>query len=118
MIYTVKQKIRLGTLFLFLLSLLLGGVGIFHIVRLKNDAQVILKDNYESLDYGHAMQRALESGNRAAFDSTLHLQEMNVTEKGERDATENIRRYLPNTSTEIGLLALSGRSGKIFKPSC
>ena len=43
---TVKQKIRLGTLFLFLLLLLSGGVGIYHLIRLKDDAKEILKDNF------------------------------------------------------------------------
>lgn len=99
MAYTVKQRIRSGTLFLFFLLILSGGVGIYHLVRLKNDAKVIIKDNYESLDYCHQMQRILDSIsiNRPAsfvrFDSVLQLQEDNVTEPGERDATGEIRRY-------------------------
>ena len=36
---SVKNKIRLGTLFLFLLLLLSGGMGIYNLVRLKNDAK-------------------------------------------------------------------------------
>ncbi|MBL7699438.1 MAG: HAMP domain-containing protein [Chitinophagaceae bacterium] len=94
---TVKQKIRWGTLFLYLLLMALGGVSIFHIVRLKNDSQIILKDNYESLDYCHAMQRALDSFyiNPAKyskqFDSALSLQEENITEKDEGGFTRNIR---------------------------
>lgn len=97
MAYTVKQKIRWGTLFLFILLLLLGGVGIFHIVRLKNDSQIILKDNYESLDYSHAMQRMLDSMHineplyLNKFDSVLQLQETNITEKREKEATKKIR---------------------------
>jgi NtrC-family two-component system sensor histidine kinase KinB len=96
---TVKTKIRLGTLFLFLLVLLSGGVGIYNLVRLKNDAKLILKSNYESLDYCHTMQRYLDSvtrdkaGSFAGFDSTLKRQEMNITEKGEQVATAGIRKY-------------------------
>jgi NtrC-family two-component system sensor histidine kinase KinB len=94
---TVKNKIRLGTLFLFLLVLLSCGVGIFNLVRLKNDSTRILKNNCESLDYGHAMQKMLDSPiiNTVllqAFDSILHLQEENITEPGEREATADIRR--------------------------
>lgn len=94
---TVKRKIQLGTLFLFLLVLLSCGVGIFHIVRLKNDATRILKNNYESLDYCHTMQRLLDSATLnqkntlASFDSVLKLQEANVTEAGEREATALVR---------------------------
>lgn len=96
---TVKRKIRLGTLFLFLLMLFSGAVGIFHIVRLKNDSKLILEDNYESLDYGHLMQRSLDSSGfdrdkyLARFDSTLKLQEANITEPGEKEATDSLRKY-------------------------
>ncbi|MBC7873412.1 MAG: HAMP domain-containing protein [Ferruginibacter sp.] len=96
---TVKQKIRLGTLFLFFLTLLSGGIGIFHLLRLKNDANLILKDNYESLEYCHAMQRALDSlaikqaPPYSDFDSALKLQEGNLTEAGEEEATTLIRKH-------------------------
>lgn len=96
---SVKRKIQLGSLFLFLLLLLLGSVSIFHIVRLKNDAQQILKNNYESLNYSHAMLRFIDSaalGNAlflTAFDSILKKQEANFTEPGEKEATAVIREY-------------------------
>ena len=98
---TVKQKIRLGTLFLFLLLLLTGGVSIYHLVRLKNDAKEILKDNYESLNYGHGMQQALDNKNINAkaflqFDSLLKKQEANITEPGEKEITLIIRKNFSN----------------------
>lgn len=95
---TVKQKIRLGSLFLFFLLLLLGSVSIFHIVRLKNDSQIILKNNYESLDYSHAMLRYIDSASLGdplflnRFDSVLSKQEANLTEHGEKEATAKIRQ--------------------------
>jgi PAS domain S-box-containing protein len=94
---SVKNKIRLGTLFLFLLLLLSGGMGIYNLVRLKNDAKMILEDNYESLDYCHIMQRQLDSFNidrpdaLRNFDEALRKQENNVTEPGEYDATAALR---------------------------
>ena len=51
MALSVKNKIWLGTLFLFLLLLLTGGVGIYYIVQLKDQAKAVLQDNYESLSY-------------------------------------------------------------------
>jgi len=95
---TVKQKIRLGTLFLFFLLLLSGGICIYHLVRLKNDAKEILKDNYVSLNYCHSMQRHLDSvpikqvQSFSQFDSVLKLQELNITEPGESEATARIRK--------------------------
>lgn len=96
---TVKQKIRIGTLFLFLLLLLSGGVGVYHLVQLKKDANEILKDNYESLEYSHSMQRSLDSLSISKeksviqFNSALKLQEANITEPGEGDITKSIRQY-------------------------
>lgn len=94
---SVKQKIRLGTLFLFLLLLLSGGVGIYYLLRLKQDAKDILKDNYESLSYAHGMMQAVNAdalrsdGSRAGFERALQQQEQNVTEPGEGAATQTLR---------------------------
>src|SRR6185369_2926164 len=94
---SVKNKIRLGTLFLFLLLLLSGGMGIYNLVRLKNDAKMILEDNYESLDYCHIMQRQLDSFTidrpdaLRNFEGALQKQENNITEAGEYDATAALR---------------------------
>ena len=97
MIYTVKHKIRYGTLFLFMLLLIVGGVSIFHIVRLQDDSKEILKNNYESLQYAHAMLIAMEKisgpGNAYVhdFETALIAQEKNITETDERLSTETIR---------------------------
>lgn len=94
---SVKNKIRLGTLFLFLLLLLSGGLGIYNLVRLKNDAKMVLENNYESLDYCHTMQRKLDSFNinrpdaLQKFDQALQKQESNITEPGEYEATAALR---------------------------
>jgi len=94
---TVKRKIRLGTLFFFFLLLLWGGIGIYYLVRLKDDAKLILTNNYESLDYCHTMQRALDSIGTdrekylVVFDSALKKQERNITEPGEQNATVSLR---------------------------
>jgi len=94
---SVKNKIRLGTLFLFLLLLLSGGLGIYNLARLKNDAKLVLEDNYESLDYCHMMQRQLDSLNinrtiaLQKFEEALHKQEDNITEPGENAATSDLR---------------------------
>lgn len=78
MITSVRNRIRLGSFFLFLLVLLSCGVGVYNLVRLKNDATLILKNNYESLDYCHSLQQLLDAslpGGRplAAMDSVLQV---------------------------------------------
>jgi two-component system, NtrC family, sensor histidine kinase KinB len=97
MALTVKNKIWLGTLFLFILLLLTGGIGIYFTVQLKNQTKAILQDNYETLSYAHIMQKQMDSVNikRAVayktFDSALKLQEQNITEQGEQNATTAVR---------------------------
>lgn len=95
----------MGTLFLFLLTLLSCGVGIFHLVRLKNDATLILKNNYESLDYTYTLQQIMDTtGDReklpVVFDSVLKKQERNITEPGEREATQKVREAYERYRTD------------------
>ena len=97
MAVSVKRKIQIGTLFLFLLLVLTGGAGIFFTATLKQEAKEVLQDNYESISYCHAMQQQLDSLNinytRSInqFDSALRQQEHNITEPGEHEATYAIR---------------------------
>ena len=94
--FSIKNKIQLGTLFLFVLLALSGGCSIYYLLRLKNDAKNILVDNYESLNYCHGMQQQLDSmeaGNRSynIFNTYLKLEENNLTEPGEQQAAAHIR---------------------------
>lgn len=110
---SVKSRIRFGTLFFFLLTLLSSAVGIFHVVRLSNEATRILNNNYESLNYGQDMLQSLNQPDSSGaiaphFDSLLRLQEANLTEEGEKEATGRIRR-LYNQSADGTLSADSIR---------
>ncbi len=94
----LKQKIAVGVLFLFLLLLLSGGLGVYYLTQMRGDAEQILKNNFESLKYGHALQRQLgrfhadpEAAARQ-FDQILKKQEANITEPGEEEATKTLRR--------------------------
>ena len=97
MIATVKNKIWLGTVFLFLLLLLTGGTGIYYIATLKAEGKDVLKNNYESLQYAHAMQAHLQlylkkqSTQLHKFEQALQSQENNITEPGEAKATNGVR---------------------------
>ena len=111
MAVSIKNKIRSGTLFLFLLLLLMGGTGIYFLIKLKNDSKNIIKANYESLDYSHGMQQQLadvpyNSARVASFDSLLKKQEENLTENGERTETQLLRSdfaKLSGSDTAAGL---------------
>jgi len=97
MALNVKKKIWLGTLFLFLLLLLTGGVGIYYMAKLKAEGKHVLQDNYESLSHCHTMQQQLNNGtvndvkSIKKFEDALKQQEANITEPGEKEATDTLR---------------------------
>ncbi|WP_290707336.1 ATP-binding protein [Flavihumibacter sp. CACIAM 22H1] len=97
---SVKNKIRWGTVFLFLLVITSGAVGIYYLVKLRLQTSNMLTANYESLEYAHRMQAAFDrvaQGEHRFTDTLEHyliLQESNITEKGEATATSHLRKAL------------------------
>lgn len=95
----VKNKLRLGFGFLFIVVLFFGAVSLFYINQIANSAKVILKDNYESLNYSREMRTVLDEqdlpldpASANYFNKQLILEEHNITEPGERQATTNLRK--------------------------
>jgi signal transduction histidine kinase len=97
MALNVKNKIWLGTFFLFLLLLLTGGISIYYMAKLKAESENILHDNYKSVEYSGTMQRQLSGiiqandSSKKIFENALQLQENNITEAGEKNATAELR---------------------------
>ena len=95
---SVKNKIRWGTIFLFLLVATSGGVGIYYLVKLRLQTKDIIKANFESLQFAQRMQVAVDSmrsGQVLYIDTLgkyLQLQEENITELGEAAATQDLRK--------------------------
>lgn len=93
----LKQKLLTGILFLFGLLLLTGGAGITALVQMKQRSQAVLQDNYESLEYCHAMLASLDSlylnkaNHATSFENQLIKQENNITEVGEAERTAALR---------------------------
>ncbi len=93
----LKTKLSLGLGFLFLVILTFGILSLYYINRLSGDANRILKNNYESLVYSNNMLKALEdipsdSNAITIFNANLRNQEANITEAGEREVTEALRK--------------------------
>lgn len=93
----LKTKLSLGLGFLFLVILTFGILSLYYINRLSGDANRILKNNYESLVYSNNMLKALEdipadSTAITVFNANLENQEANVTEVGEKELTESLRK--------------------------
>ncbi|HEV9038343.1 MAG TPA: PAS domain-containing sensor histidine kinase, partial [Puia sp.] len=93
----LKTKLSLGLIFLFIVIVLFGVLGLFFINRLSDEGRLVLQNNHESLVYCNRMLQALESlpGDKNAlsqFRDNLRKQQTNVTEVGEKEATDELTR--------------------------
>jgi signal transduction histidine kinase/uncharacterized protein YfkK (UPF0435 family) len=92
----IKTKITLALAFLFAVILLLGGLAAYYLNVVSAEAKEILNDNYETLEYVRNMRLSLKRTsfspeNMKIFAENLSLQEKNVTEVGEKEATQQLR---------------------------
>ncbi|MFN8286310.1 MAG: histidine kinase dimerization/phospho-acceptor domain-containing protein [Chitinophagales bacterium] len=99
----VKIKIRLGLIFLLAIIMLLAGSGSYYINRLATESEDILKDNYNTLQYTKKMIEAMDQPDKVAaqrlFEENLVMQEHNITEAGEKEATKEIRKLFEEFKT-------------------
>ncbi|MBN8684415.1 MAG: HAMP domain-containing protein [Chitinophagales bacterium] len=98
-----RVKITLGVGVLFALIVLQALIGARQMYLLSDETRNILKDNYISLSYARSMLDALEkhpetAPARSAFEQNLQLQESNITEVGESEATQLLRRHFDSIS--------------------
>ena len=56
----IKNKLRAGIGFIFLMALISSGMADYYLTRLSDDSKAILKDNYRSLVYVKAIEQALD----------------------------------------------------------
>lgn len=95
----LKTKLTLGVGLLFLLIVLLSVIGSVYINKLKSDTEKILTANYNSLEFSKNMLLALDkiSTDSAVavtdFQKNNRLQEKNLTEFGEKEATQNLNLH-------------------------
>ena len=94
----VKSKIWLGFGFLLMVVLFFGAVSLFYINQISGNTQVILKDNYESLNYCREMRTVLDehplplnAAAIASFNKQLVNEEHNITEPGEGHAVIGLK---------------------------
>jgi PAS domain S-box-containing protein len=96
---TIKNKLRAGIGFLFLMALVSSGLADYYLTRLSTDSRVILKDNYRSLIYvkniGQVLDnpkvQVLNASQLRIIENNLILEEKNVTEPGEGRLTDSLR---------------------------
>ena len=94
----IKTKLNLGVGLLFLMIIILSLVSGYSVFLIKADTENILKANYNTLEYSRNMILSLDEI-KASPDSKIHVfkeylekQTQNVTEPGEKEATENLEK--------------------------
>jgi len=94
---TIKNKLRAGIGFLFVLSLLCCGLSIYFLNRLSADARSILKDNYKSVQYAKNIGTVIDTSKNPLslqqlkiIEENLNNQEHNITEHGEQQLTDSL----------------------------
>ncbi|MDB5282080.1 MAG: hypothetical protein JWO06_1155 [Bacteroidota bacterium] len=91
----IKTKIRLGLVFLLFIIITLATTGSIYVNKLADISSAISKDNYESLEYTKNMIQSLDEGDDdlsvKKFEQNLQAQEHNITEEGEKAATNEIK---------------------------
>src|ERR1700760_4209434 len=97
MIVRLKTKLSLGLVFLFIVIVLFGVLGLFYINQLSKEGRQVLKNNQESLLYCNRMLQSLEDlrtdkNALAVFAENLKRQQGNLTEVGEKEATDDLTR--------------------------
>jgi len=96
---SIKNKLRAGITFLFLMALIAAGLASYYLNRLSADSKDILKDNYRTLIYAKNIGQALDNAGQTYPNTTLlsdieknlSAQEHNITEHGERELTASLR---------------------------
>ena len=91
----IKTKLNLGVGLLFALILILTAVSTYFIYTINKNTGNILTANYNTLEYSRNMLLALDdlsSKNLIYFEKNLEKQLLNITEKGELEATANVQK--------------------------
>lgn len=93
----IKTKLNFGVGLLFLMIILLVALSSWYVNQLKKDTNNILVANYKTLEYSRNMLLSIEDvsdqNSLKIFQRNLDKQKLNITEIGEKEATELIDRH-------------------------
>ncbi|WP_069659698.1 HAMP domain-containing sensor histidine kinase [Arcticibacter eurypsychrophilus] len=120
----IKSKLRLGFGFLFVVVILFGGLSLYYLREISNNAKVILKDNYESLHYAREMRTVLDETDLPLsdiainrFNAELQRELKNITEPGEAEAATNLQKsfqVLQNPILQMKQLESAERFARVY----
>ncbi|QQQ29224.1 sensor histidine kinase [Chryseobacterium indoltheticum] len=107
----IKTKLNAGVGLLFFMIIVLSTLSGWFIYQLKKDTQNILAANYNTLQYSRNMLLSLEEIGKepfalSEFQKNLDLQRQNITESGEKEATQNIHEHFSELQNDQGNYSL------------
>jgi|ERR1035437_4154222 hypothetical protein len=92
----IQRQIVAGLIFLFGIAVIVTGMSTYYTGKQAKEAELILKDNYNSVVYTKDMLKILSENDEAkgidipAFEKSLTLQQNNITEQGEKELTDEV----------------------------
>ncbi|MDP9077826.1 MAG: ATP-binding protein [Bacteroidota bacterium] len=93
---TIKNNLRAGIGFLFLISLLSSGLAAYYIYRLSNDAKAILLNNYSSLVFAKNINQVLDlpgipdENQLKIIENNIKGEQADITEPGEKAFADSL----------------------------
>lgn len=97
---TIKSKISLGLLFLFVVILILSVSGIYFINVIANNSKGTIKDNYASIDYTKNMLVALDEIYESYISSKNEIDNSNAFQLSKKNFEENLEKEINNITEE------------------
>lgn len=115
----IKTKLRLGFGFLFVVVIFFGAISLYYMNRIAVNSKIILKDNYESLSFSRAMRTILDDHSlplskavSEQFNEQLSLEKKNITENGENEAVEALRKAYEQIADPLSSMAMKQEAVK------
>lgn len=121
----IRTKVLLGILFVFVEFVIIGFLSMYYVSTLKYGSELMIKNNYRSVQYSENMIQALDETNTTVnslflnkhyqydkdlmadsfdkFERNFRLEEKNITELGEKELVQSIeKKYARYKSMILG----------------
>ena len=101
----IRKQIIIGLIFLFGVAVIITGMATYYTGKQAKEEEAILKDNFNSIVYTKDMLKTLSNTNDAnvdftLFEKSLKLQQNNITEKGEKELTDDLTSEFNNLKSD------------------
>jgi len=120
---SIKNNLRAGIGFLFLVSLLSSALAAYYIYRLSDDAKAILRDNYSSLVFTKNINQVLDlpgipnNNQLATIETNIKNEENTITEPGEKALADTLYSDFKRFSRSLNQPGLAAELCRKMKKS-